>query len=190
MTRLPVGSVTRPKLASLHSSACTPQLYLSLEGNQYDFEVNATLYEIEIGVLSGSEVAVHRRFVRFSGLELFDKSMRQIRSNAKYLPPFPPKKFFGNLSEQFVNQRALQLQKYLQALPQIPDLMWQISFAKVFDIDVGYWRSSTSDFLHTNNCCKPMKKLSDHRCGLIPCPVERGVPEEATGSDGSMVTKM
>jgi hypothetical protein len=32
----------------------------------------------------------------------------------------------------------MQPQKYLQALEQIPDLMWQISFAKVFDLDVGY----------------------------------------------------
>jgi hypothetical protein len=98
------------------------------------------LYEIEIGVLAGSEVAVHRRFVRFSGLETLDKSMRAIGTNTKYLIPFPPKKYFGNRSEQFVNQRAMQLQQYLQALPKIPDLLWQISFARMFDLEVEYRR--------------------------------------------------
>jgi hypothetical protein len=115
-------------------------MYVSLEGSRYDPDLRATLYEIEIGVLAGSEVAVHRRFLRFSGLEKLDKSMRTIGSNTKYLIPFPPKKFFGNCSEHFVNQRAMQLQQYLQALPRIPDLTWQISFAKMFDLDVGHRR--------------------------------------------------
>jgi hypothetical protein len=137
MTRLPVGSITRTKLANLQSSACRPHLYLSLEGSRYDSYLRATLYEIEIGVLNGSEVAVHRRFVRFSCLEVLDKAMRQNGNNSKYLMPFPPKKFFGNLSERFVNERALQLQKYLQALPKIPDLLWQLSFSKMFELDVG-----------------------------------------------------
>jgi hypothetical protein len=136
MTHLPLFSVTRPKLASLQSSACRPQLYLSVEGNQYDSAVRATIYEIEIGVLTGSEVAVHRRFLRFSCLEILDRCMRQIDGNTKYLAPFPPKKFFGNRSEQFVSERAVQLQRYLQALPMIPDLPWQRSFARLFDIDV------------------------------------------------------
>jgi hypothetical protein len=115
-------------------------MYLSIESSRYDPDLRATLYEIEIGVLTGTEVAVHRRFIRFSGLERLDQSMRAIGSNSKYLMPFPPKKYFGNLSERFVNQRAMELQKYLQALPKIPDLLWQMSFASIFDLDIGHRR--------------------------------------------------
>jgi hypothetical protein len=137
MARLPVGSIARSKQAILQTSACRPQLYLSVEGSRYDPDLRATLYEIELGVLSGSEVSVYRRFVRFSGLELLDRGMRKLGSNARYLMPFPPKKYFGNLSEQFVSERAMQLQAYLQALPKIPDLLWQIAFAKLFEVDLG-----------------------------------------------------
>jgi hypothetical protein len=137
MTRLPVDSIARSKLAILQSSACRPKLYLSVEGTLYDPDLRATLYEIEIGVLSESEVSVHRRFVRFSGLELLDRAIRQLGDNAKYLMPFPPKKYFGNLSERFVSERTMQLQRYFHALPKIPDLLCQMAFAKMFDIDVG-----------------------------------------------------
>jgi hypothetical protein len=111
-------------------------MYLCLEGNKYDPFEHATIYEIEIGVLAGEDVDVHRRFLRFSSLERFDQSIRPFLSLSRHTVPFPPKRYFGNFSPQFVNQRSLQLQKYLLELTKIPDIAFQTEFVNYFEVHI------------------------------------------------------
>jgi hypothetical protein len=138
MTRLPVSSIPVAKIGYLNHAVCRPRMYLCLEGNKYDPSERATVYEIEIGVLSGEDVAVHRRFLRFSSLERFDQSIRPFLRSSRHAVPFPPKRYFGNFSPQFVNERSVQLQKYLSELTKIPDIAFQTEFVDYFDVDIHY----------------------------------------------------
>jgi hypothetical protein len=140
MTRLPIGSMTRTKLGYLNHAACKPQMYLSLEGNKYDPGQRATVYEIEIGVLSGNDVAVHRRFLRFSSLERLDQNIRPFLESSRHAIPFPPKRYFGNFSQDFVNERSSQLQRYLFELTKIPDISRQIAFVDCFDLELNIFK--------------------------------------------------
>jgi hypothetical protein len=136
MTRLPLSSIPAAKLCYLNHAVCRPRLYLCLEGNKYDPWQGATVYEIEIGVLAGQDVAIHRRFLRFSSLERFDQSIRPFLELSRTNIAFPPKRYFGNCSQHFVNQRSVQLQKYLLDLTKIPGIASQSEFASYFDVEV------------------------------------------------------
>jgi hypothetical protein len=138
MTRLPVTSMPRAKLGYLTQAMCSPQMYLSLEGNRYDSTQKATVYEIEIGVLSGADVSVHRKFMRFSSLEKLNASIQPFLRGCKRDIQFPPKRYFGNLSQAFVSERSNQLQQYLLELTRIPDISEQFAFVSFFDLGFGH----------------------------------------------------
>jgi hypothetical protein len=136
MPYLSLSSISKTKLTQLKRSACRPQMYLSLEGSQYDPNARATVYEIEVGILSGCKVFFQTRFVRFSALARLDGLLRSA-IGAAALPAFPPKRLFGNLSRQFIMERSLKLQKYLSGLPDTPSLLKQEPFLTCFALQVN-----------------------------------------------------
>jgi hypothetical protein len=120
--------MSKAKRGYLTQARYTPQMYLSLEGSTYDSTQEATVYEIEIGILSGADASVVRKFVRFSSLEKLNASIRPFLRGCERDIPFPPKRHFGNFSQTFVSERFNQLQKYLFELTRIADTFGQFVF--------------------------------------------------------------
>nr|CDS30663.1 nischarin [Hymenolepis microstoma] len=71
-------------------------------------------YDIQLKHPSGSAWYVTRRYREFRALR--DSLQERYNLPTNELAPFPPKKFFYNLSPDFVQQRSLEIETYLNSL--------------------------------------------------------------------------
>jgi hypothetical protein len=110
-------------------------MYISIEGHLLDAESQATVYKLEIGAQKGDTVIVYSVCRRYSEMRSFDAEIRKQFGDSHYLLEFPPKKFVGNRSPNFVQIRAEQLQKYLANLVMIPGIARSPSFTRFFLVD-------------------------------------------------------
>jgi hypothetical protein len=130
-----ISSLTQKKQSQLQSSISIPPMYISIEGHQFDADIRATLYRLEIGVQKGDAVIVHSTSRRYSEIRNFDAEIRKQFGDSHYLLAFPPKKFVGNTNPEFLQIRVEQLQKYLANLVMIPGIARSPSFTRFFLID-------------------------------------------------------
>lgn len=137
MIILPLSSLSPSKRSLLQKSSIRPPTYLSVEGTDYDPLIQATLYELEIGVLYGTDIIVQRTMYRFSSLKKLDDRLRPRLYNIKLLMPFPPKRYFGNFKKDFVDERAAQIHFYLQGLMRIPGIQKIPEFTKFFHLNIN-----------------------------------------------------
>lgn len=129
-----VKSLSLRKQAQLDISTCNPHMYLTIENCSFSYPESAYFYEIEVGIMreNGQAVSVHRVSKRFSHLLEFDKQVRQLYGNCKFLLPFPPKRWFGNSTQPFLKQRYDLLQAYINNLVRVPGLCQSSAFHSVF----------------------------------------------------------
>lgn len=137
MDCIPVASLSQKKYAQLESAISIPPMYLSIEKYELVQDINAVVYEIEIGIQKSKNVYTHKVNRRYSALEEFDRQIRPQYSNSKYLLPFPPKKMFGNKDPSFLEQRSSQLQQYLASMIKIPGVCICQTFTHFFEIDTS-----------------------------------------------------
>jgi hypothetical protein len=80
---------------------------------------------------------------RYSTLKDLHDAMKKEATKASNFPKFPPKKFFGNTDEIFLNQRQTELQKYFnqlfssKELSNLPSLrQWILRVLEKFKVDI------------------------------------------------------
>ena len=66
---------------------------------------------------------------RYSELKILNDLLRK-ETNSNAFPKFPPKKFFGFNSEEFIRKRQVELDTYFQAICNSPDFSKLNSFVK------------------------------------------------------------
>jgi hypothetical protein len=135
MLRIPVASLPLPKQKMLASCTSVPRLYISIERFRFACEIQAVVYEIQIGVQQNQDVIVHTVNLRFSQMEKLHQSLSQRISLTGSNLRFPVKRWFGNTNEQFLKQRADNLQKYFSDLLQIRGMGGNHALRKLFQID-------------------------------------------------------
>ena len=130
---IPLNSLSQRKLSQLQSSIAIPPMYISVEGFELVNDLNAILYNIEIGLQKNQTVYAKICQRRYSSLQELDNSIRSQFHDSPYLLPFPPKKIIGNKDPSFIEQRANQLQIYLENLIKIPGVCTSSLFTHFFD---------------------------------------------------------
>lgn len=134
-TEIPVASLPPKKLQQLQHSTTDPRMYLFIDKFDLDPELNAVVYDIEVGIKKDAIVYVHTVQKRYSQLFEFDSLIRPLYKDNRYLQPFPPKKMFGNKSKEFLEQRAEALQRYLTNLVKVAGVVTTPHFCRIFEID-------------------------------------------------------
>lgn len=134
-TEVPISSLSSKKMLQLNNSTIIPRMYLYIEKYQFDPVVNAVVYDIEVGVQRKETIFVHTVRRRYSALQQFDDQIRSLFRDSRFLMAFPPKKIFGNKSEEFLRERADQLQNYLTNLVKVAGVANTPAFMRCFDID-------------------------------------------------------
>lgn len=129
-----IASLPQNQYELLQTSATNPAMFMTLVGYHRDKETDTIYYELQIGVQSGADVIVSDLDVRYSALQKLDRFVRPIYKSEPYLKQFPPKKYFGNMKEEFVKKRAEELTTYISNLPRIPGILSNPSFKETFDI--------------------------------------------------------
>lgn len=130
---IPLSSLQQKKLSQLQSSIAIPPMYITLEGYQLASDLNAILYNIEIGIQKNQTVYVKTCQRRYSALQELDTSIRAQFHDSKYLLPFPPKKYLGNMDPAFIEKRQSQLENYLENLIKVPGVCTSSLFSRFFD---------------------------------------------------------
>lgn len=131
MFRIPISSLPLQKQKLLEQSVTSPPMYIFIQNHKYDWDLQAVIYEIQIGIKNFNDIVISNYKLRFSDLEKMDKSLRQI-NNYKNLPKFPPKKWFGNTNANFLQKRQNELQNYLNTLTQDLDIQKFSQFLEIF----------------------------------------------------------
>ena len=129
-----ISSLSQKKISQLRSSTIVPHMYIHIEKYDLDPSVNAVLYEIEVGIQKKDTVLIKKIFKRYSDLKQFDDQIRPLFNDNRFLKLFPPKKFFGNKSKEFLDQRAEQLQDYLTNLVRVAGMNNTPPFLRCFEI--------------------------------------------------------
>jgi hypothetical protein len=112
-----------------------PRTYISIERFRFVPEVQAIVYEIQIGVQQNQDVIIHTVNLRFSQMEkLHQKLNARISRTGSHLE-FPVKRWFGNTDEQFLKQRAADLQTYFSGLLQLRGMGGNQALRNLFQID-------------------------------------------------------
>ena len=132
-----LSSLSPKKLEMLKSSQSIPRMYIMLSSYEIDTQENAVFYLIEVGVEKGSDIEIHRVRRRYSAIKEFDDQIRVEYSDSRFLMPFPPKKFFGNMEKEFITKRYNELSVYLSNLVKIPRLTKAFEFLKFFEISTA-----------------------------------------------------
>ena len=132
---LPLSSLAQMKLSQLQSSIAIPPMYISIEGFELVNDLNAILYNIEIGIQKDQTVYAKVCQRRYSSLQELDASIRSQFHDSPYLISFPPKKILGNKDPSFIEQRANKLQVYLENLIKIPGVCSSSLFTHFFDFN-------------------------------------------------------
>ena len=123
------------KVSELHLSASNPPMYLSIESNEFDKNINTFIYNIEIGIQnSPNTVQTHTIKARYSTLHQLDQQLQAIYKEKQIVNPFPPKNYFRNNSEAFVRKRQESLQHYLDVLTRTPEIISAQPFRNFFQI--------------------------------------------------------
>jgi hypothetical protein len=130
-----ISSLPEKKLSQIQSSISIPPMYISIERFSLDPQVQATIYHIEIGLQKNDSVVFHSIDRRYSEIHALDAEIRKQFEDSHYLLAFPPKKFYGNKTPQFLQRRCEQLQKYLASLVMVPGIARSPSFARFFLLD-------------------------------------------------------
>ena len=132
--RVPLNTLTQKKKSILHQSATDPPMYITIEDHDFDKEINATVYSIEIGFQHNSEVEIIKCKKRYSELLQLDSEINSLFDNSLINPSFPPKRWFGSLDKNFVNQRAEKLQRYFTDICKINTVISSKHFQTFFGI--------------------------------------------------------
>jgi hypothetical protein len=77
-----------------------------------------TTYMVDVTAPNGAQRAVLKRYRQFDDL---DAALRR-HSSDRALPSLPTKKLVGNMNPQFVRNRCLGLQRYLNQVAQLPGI--------------------------------------------------------------------
>ena len=132
MFRIPVSSLPLDKQRLLEQSITFPPMYIFIQSHKYDWDLQAVMYEIQIGIQSMNDIVITTYKMRFSDLQKMDKTLRKIDAYKDRLPKFPPKKWFGNTNAKFLQQRQIELQNYLNVLTQDFNIQKSSEFHEVF----------------------------------------------------------
>lgn len=127
-----VETLAQKKQTQLSLSVTEPRLYIVINGYEYDFNLDAYLYTVEIGLQNEDIVDIKTRKIRYSQMYEFDKKIRPFFQEFRYLLPFPPKKYIGNKNPDFITSRMEQLQTYLGNLVRIPGICTSDAFMQTF----------------------------------------------------------
>jgi len=125
---LPITNLAQWKVNQINRCLTTPQFYVSVEGWRFDNEIRTALYMIEIGVRTEDNVLLFMTEMRYSELRIITKGL----PGEKSLPFFPPKKFFGSTSIEFVKSRHISLKKYFERISSIKKIDQINEFEKLF----------------------------------------------------------
>lgn len=129
-----VETLAQKKQTQLSLSVTEPRLYIVINGYEYDINLDAYLYTVEIGLQNDDIVDIKTRKIRYSQMYEFDQKIRPYFQEFRYLLPFPPKKYIGNKNPEFITSRMEQLQTYLGNLVRIPGICTSDAFMQTFRI--------------------------------------------------------
>ena len=87
------------------------------------------IYYLKIESDDGISITVPKRYSELKSLN--DLLRKETNSNA--FPKFPPKKFFGFNSEEFIRKRQLELDSYFQTISNSPEFSKLNSFVKFLE---------------------------------------------------------
>ncbi|OHT14737.1 PX domain containing protein [Tritrichomonas foetus] len=130
--RIPLPLLTINKVALLEKSINNPPFYILIEGTQLD--QNVVYYDIELCLQDDKTALLNRTKRRFSQIEKFHQLLKKSVDPKVVLPKIPPKKLFGNTSEEFINERKEALQQYFNILPSIPGIFSLDAFQVFFEV--------------------------------------------------------
>lgn len=142
------------KSKALRKSKSLPEYYISVESWNYDQKQKYVLYTVEIGVLlkidKGEYVMIFTFDKRYSELRAIYKSIRKSLTDETNHPPFPPKKYIGNLDREFITDRFQKLQNYFSELPLKFRVETDNEFTERFSYSTIYsmWRSGIEAAIH------------------------------------------
>lgn len=95
---------------------------LLIKVTDYDDLRGHVEYTVEVRDLTGESWCFKRRY---SALRFFHEL---IKKSEKRVPNFPPKKLFGNLNPDFLENRRKQIEQYFNALVHIPEILHSSAF--------------------------------------------------------------
>lgn len=135
MSSQQIANLSQPKQSQLLSSNSIPPMYITIEKYELDSEIDAIIYHLEVGIQHDTKVLTKTVMKRYSELRSFDTEIRKDFGDSKYMVAFPPKAFLRNKDPAFLEERSLQLQKWLTGLVKIPGISTSSSVARFFSID-------------------------------------------------------
>ena len=110
-------------------------MYITIERHEYDKTARAVVYEIQIGIQHDSDITTNTIRARYSEMDMLDRKIRETLDENVELRPFPAKKWIGNTSEAFIQQRTQDLQDYMTQLLKVPGILDNEHFRQFFKID-------------------------------------------------------
>ena len=134
-TEVPLTSLSQKKLEQLQNMTADPRMYIFIEKFDLDPTINAVVYDIEVGIQKDTTVYIKKIQRRYSALREFDEQIRPLYKGNRFLHPFPPKKLFGNKDKAFLDERAIQLQRYLTNLVKVTGITTTPTFCRTFEIN-------------------------------------------------------
>ena len=129
-----LAQLSEQKKAQLLSCNCVPPIYAVIEKYEFDPEVDATIYHLEVGLEYGGKIVTKTLLKRYSEIRLFDGEIRKDFAYSKYVEDFPPKALFGNKNPEFLKERTAGLQRWLDSLVKVPGISTSPTVTRFFGI--------------------------------------------------------
>ena len=127
-----VASLSTEKRRLLNLSINEPKFYIII--NDYELLPSFTSYIVEYGILQpgGVTVDVRKTRTRYSKLlKLHDMIVNCYHS--KNLPPFPPKLWWGNNTDDLARKRLFMMNPFIKSLNQYKDVIRLPQFKDIFE---------------------------------------------------------
>lgn len=131
---VPIAAISQGKMKLLKESVYDPKFYITI----IDYAIHPTFisYRLELGRLSvdGEYICIKHVQTRYSQLYNLYWSLQKDSTFKHTLPPFPPKKWFNNLTRETAEQRKRDMSPFVESLNRYIEVRLNPLFEQMFKL--------------------------------------------------------